>query len=81
MMFIDFNDETQETWHEGEKFSFNMAQVNRVAGIQADGHELRLIKANFSNLPTFNGPVVMWVGDLAKMIIFNMYNNLGQGMR
>ncbi len=43
-----------------------------VVKVQADGHELEYIKANFSGIPMANCRVVRWTGDMAKFIVGNL---------
>jgi hypothetical protein len=40
--------------------------------VQADGHELELIKRQFTNIPMTANRVVRWQGDDAKFIINNI---------
>lgn len=69
-------------WHVGEKILDNVFMaypedkegfsIERVVCVQADGHELEWIQANFLNLPMVNPEkqrIGYWYGDMARMIV------------
>ena len=46
--------------------------ITDITLIQADGHELELIRDSFLNLPMSKGRVVSWRGPLAQFIFDNL---------
>jgi len=61
-------------WHVGSPKPLSYEDITSVEYIQADGHELDLIKNTFDNtLIMPHKVVVRWYGDIAKTIIGNLF--------
>ena len=73
MMYIIFG-KREIVFHCGQKMPGGWP-INEVTEIQADGHELIWVRANFDNLPGAVGPVCNWFGDMAKMIAARLPKN------
>lgn len=71
----------ERTWHIGNKKPIDVidmeclgqkyqetADFSDVIEIQADGHELEHIQANFSGIPMSTKRVVNWKGEIAQFI-------------
>lgn len=58
-------------WHIGQRLPGIDKDLANVVEVQADGHELDLIKAHFRNIPMSESRVVVWTGETAQFI----YNN------
>ena len=74
MLYIIRKGNREYQWHVGDKKpeamtgSMTSAPFDDVIEIQADGHELNLIRQNFKNLPDCDKAVVSWKGDWAQFI-------------
>lgn len=59
-------------WHIGNKTDLT-ALAYTVQEVQADGHELELIRYHFKNIPDVpNRRVVRWRGEMAAFIVSNL---------
>lgn len=69
MLYVIVHRNNERTWHVGDKkFPVDHTEVADVMEIQADGHELEVIKTSITGIPTSNRAVVNWYGDDAKFI-------------
>jgi hypothetical protein len=61
--------------HVGESISAEWThprERDETVWVQADGDELETIKAQFDNIPMYEGRVVAWDGDVASFILMNL---------
>jgi len=71
---MDYNNGTEGEWHVGQ----DLRQLNEYGrtcvDLQADGHELEVIREQFTGIPMASGRVVRWKGDNAAFIAMNIRN-------
>lgn len=60
------------TYHIGDGQVCNGSAVDDVINVQADGHELTVIREQFANIPFAFCSVQTWYGDHAKFIAANI---------
>lgn len=73
IIYKEHNKEKACYWNVGETTSFPFLSTKEIICVQTDGDELDFIIKNFSNLPyPKHKSVVLWYGDLAKLIVFNL---------
>jgi hypothetical protein len=74
MMFFVLKDQSDDdngqSWHTGDIVP--KIDPNTLDYIQADGHELNHIIANFPNLPFARRDVVKFTGEFARFIYVNL---------
>lgn len=70
-LFIVFNDGSDRRYHVPQRPSHDGLRFDRIAYVQADGHELERIRATMTNLPMSTAQVVRWYGDDARFIYGN----------
>jgi hypothetical protein len=71
MLYIQLKNEVEFQWHVGDLpvcrnlMPFN---IDSIANISADGHELEKILTTCKNIPTTDERECWWFGDMAKFI-------------
>jgi len=71
MLYIKTEDGDSSSYHVGAG-RITSIHPDWVREVQADGHELEVIKEQFTQLPMHSGLVVNWYDGLAKFIVSNV---------
>lgn len=76
MLVLRFSDSSESVRHVGAgRLSKDVglaAHRDFLENIQADGHELEIIKQQFQNIPMTTNRVVIWNGEMAFFIFDNL---------
>ena len=73
MLNIAFRDGDRINWQLNGVIEDGAFDPRDVSTVEADGEELDFVIRQFHNLPFHAGNVVVWFGDLAKMVADRIY--------